>query len=294
MQVSVIIPVYNMSRFVKECIESVQRQTLQDLEMLLIDDGSTDNSRSIICYCQKIDNRIRYFYQKNSGAGAARNLGLHNAKGDYVAFLDSDDFFYHVDALERMVNACKCNHISICASYRNELKNGKFQDADLFKSLGYIPPEGRRVSFIEHQNDFFFQSYLYQRSFIQAHNLCFKNYRRYEDPPFLLQALDLCEDFWLIPTTLHCYRKGHQNWSKNGIYIVDSLSGLLDNMLLCENKYPLLYQRLICRIDQMYRSDILNNPSQKLDRILQHIYKVYLRNITPENHSQLLDELFFI
>lgn len=157
MKVSVIVPVYNTAPFVEESILSVQRQTLQDLEMILVDDGSTDNSKQIILRCMQNDNRIQYHYQDNSGAGTARNLGIEKARGEFIAFLDSDDLLYDADALERMVAACENNRAAVCASYRNEFKKGQILPADLFKYLGEIPPEGRRVSFLEHQDDFFFK-----------------------------------------------------------------------------------------------------------------------------------------
>lgn len=292
MKVSVIIPVYNTASFVEECIFSVQRQTLQDLEMILVDDGSTDNSKEVILRCMRNDNRIQYHYQDNSGAGTARNLGIQKARGEFIAFLDSDDLFYDTDALERMVAACETNQAVICASYRNEFKKGQILAADLFKFLGNIPPEGRRVSFIEHQDDFFFQSYLYRRKLIEKHDLRFSPYRRYEDPPFLLRALDLAENFWLLPVTLHCYRKGHQDWSKNGIHVADSLSGLRDNLLLAERKYPVLYQKLIARIDRMYRGDIQNNPSARLNLVLLQINNIYKRNDPQHRNLPILDELF--
>ena len=278
MKVSVIIPVYNMASFVEECICSVQRQTLKDIEIIVVDDGSTDNSRDIIANCCVHDDRIQLLCQENCGAGPARNLGLSIASGDYVAFLDSDDYYYAPDALERMVNACERNQIPICASYRNELKNGRIVQANMFYEFGELPPEGRKISFSEYQNDFFYQSYIYQRAFLQRYSISFPNYRRYEDPPFLFKALDCAKDVWLIPTTLHCYRKGHQNWKQNGIYVADSLSGLRDNLLLAERKYPKLYQELINRIQRMYWQDIINNPSPRLNQVLLQINAIAQRN----------------
>lgn len=292
MKVSVIVPVYNTAPFVEESILSVQRQTLQDLEMILVDDGSTDNSKQIILRCMQNGNRIQYHYQDNSGAGTARNLGIEKARGEFIAFLDSDDLLYDADALERMVAACENNRADVCASYRNEFKKGQILPADLFKYLGEIPPEGRRVSFLEHQDDFFFQSYLYRRDLIEKHSLRFSPYRRYEDPPFLLRVLDLAEDFWLLPVILHCYRKGHQDWGKNGIHVADSLSGLRDNLLLAEKKYPVLYQKLIARIDRMYRGDIQNNPSARLNQVLLQINDIYKRNDPQHRNLAILDELF--
>ncbi len=90
-KISIIIPIYNTGHFLSECIDSILNQTLTDWELLLINDGSPDNSEQI---CQKYiqkDNRIHYYYQKNSGVSVARNFGLSKATGNYIYCMDSDD-----------------------------------------------------------------------------------------------------------------------------------------------------------------------------------------------------------
>lgn len=96
--ISVILPTYNRANYIKDAIESVLNQTYRNIELLIIDDGSTDNTQAVIEHYLK-DNRIRYIKQKNSGAAAARNKGLELSKGKYVAFLDSDDI-WEKDKLE--------------------------------------------------------------------------------------------------------------------------------------------------------------------------------------------------
>lgn len=92
-KISVIIPVYNASQYLRECLDSVLEQTLNEIEVICVDDGSKDESLSIIEeYCQK-DNRVNVISIENQGAGAARNIGLKMAKGEYLSFLDADDFF---------------------------------------------------------------------------------------------------------------------------------------------------------------------------------------------------------
>lgn len=91
--ISVIVPVFNTEKYVEECIESIQNQTLRDIEIIIVDDGSTDNSKSIVLNMQRYDQRIKFFELNcNKGVGAARNLGIENSTGDYIAFVDSDDF----------------------------------------------------------------------------------------------------------------------------------------------------------------------------------------------------------
>ena len=108
-KVSVIIPVYNTERYLRECLDSVLDQTLRDIEIICVDDGSTDGSPEILREYQAKDERITILTQEKSNAGAARNLGLSVAVGEYLSFLDSDDFF-ELTMLE---------HMYACAQNRN-------------------------------------------------------------------------------------------------------------------------------------------------------------------------------
>lgn len=90
--ISVIIPVYNTEKYIKKCVQSIRDQTYKDIEILLIDDGSTDDSLSICQNFERLDYRIKCIHQSNRGLSAARNKGLQNATGKYVVFLDSDDW----------------------------------------------------------------------------------------------------------------------------------------------------------------------------------------------------------
>ena len=109
-KVSVITPVYNAEKYLSETIESVLKQTYKSFEYLLIDDCSTDNSASIIKEFEEKDSRVRYIkLTENSGAAVARNRGLEEAKGRYVAFVDSDDKWYP-EKLERQLDFMENNH----------------------------------------------------------------------------------------------------------------------------------------------------------------------------------------
>lgn len=100
--VSIIIPVYNAEKYLDECVESVLSQTYNDYELILVDDGSTDYSGKICDRYAKADNRIVVIHQQNSGASAARNTGISEAHGEYITFVDSDDWI-EPDYIERMV-----------------------------------------------------------------------------------------------------------------------------------------------------------------------------------------------
>ncbi len=99
---SVIIPVYNVEKYLKECVNSVLRQTFTDFELILVDDGSKDGSSAICDEYAKCDNRIQVIHKKNGGQSSARNIGVSNAKGKYVVFLDSDDLICSDSFLEEL------------------------------------------------------------------------------------------------------------------------------------------------------------------------------------------------
>lgn len=107
-KVSVIVPVYNAEKYLQECVDSILSQTLTNLEVVLVDDGSADSS-PVICdgYAER-DNRVKAIHQRNSGAAAARNQGMNVARGEYIAFVDSDDWI-DADMYKRMVDTAEAN-----------------------------------------------------------------------------------------------------------------------------------------------------------------------------------------
>ena len=121
--ISIIIPVYNSERYIHRCIDSILRQTYQDYELILVDDGSTDRSGEICKSYANEDNRIIVIYQKNAGVSSARNAGLAIAKGKYITFCDSDDELLP-DYLAVMINEPEEAELVI-AGYRYIDENGK-------------------------------------------------------------------------------------------------------------------------------------------------------------------------
>lgn len=103
---SIIIPVYNTEKYLKQCLQSVLQQTCQDYEIILIDDGSTDKSGTLCDEYAKID-KVTCVHQKNQGLSAARNTGVAVSRGEYLLFLDSDDYLLSPSALE--ILAAKAN-----------------------------------------------------------------------------------------------------------------------------------------------------------------------------------------
>lgn len=124
---SVIVPVYNSEKTLKYCIESILNQTIDDLELILVDDGSTDASGVICDDYMKKDNRIKVFHQSNKGVSAARNRGLEEAKGKWIVFVGSDDF---VDSKFLEIYGNRDADLLIVGFRRYDL-NGKVKDVVL-------------------------------------------------------------------------------------------------------------------------------------------------------------------
>lgn len=123
--ISVIVPVYNAEKYLDKCIQSILGQTYPNIELLLIDDGSTDSSGSICDRYLAGDTRVRVFHKSNEGISAARNLGLDNAKGEWIAFVDSDDWI-DADMYEDMYNAAIRNQADmVCCDLWIEYKNSR-------------------------------------------------------------------------------------------------------------------------------------------------------------------------
>lgn len=122
---SVVMPIYNTSAFLDGTLKSIEEQSLKDIEVICVDDGSTDDSAAIIQAHQAKDARIRYVHQPNSGAGVARNTGLDLARGTWVAFLDSDDV-YLPEFLQKMVDAAERSRadVAICESDALDMRTG--------------------------------------------------------------------------------------------------------------------------------------------------------------------------
>lgn len=112
--ISVVVPVYNMEKFLARCLDSLLAQTIRDFEILLVDDGSTDKSAEICHKYEKLDERIKYIYKQNGGLSDARNVAIKIAKGEYITFIDSDDYV-HSTYLEYLLTLCEKHDADIAS-----------------------------------------------------------------------------------------------------------------------------------------------------------------------------------
>lgn len=126
--ISVIVPVYNVEKYLKRCLDSIRKQTYSNIEILLIDDGSTDQSGRICDEFAKLDSRVRVLHKNNGGLSDARNVGIEEAKGEYITFVDSDDYVDE-DLIEYLYKMIERTHteMSICTNRLYHEKTRKFQ-----------------------------------------------------------------------------------------------------------------------------------------------------------------------
>ena len=194
-KVSVIMPVYNVENYLRQCLDSVINQTLRDIEIICIDDQSTDGSLGILKDYAAIDPRIRIITQKNAGAGAARNTGLKVAKGEYLSFLDSDDFF-ELDMLEKAYHACSTNNLDFVVFRSDKFDNDSKTYIPLYYSIRKdLLPDKKVFNYRDIPKDLFkvFVGWawdkLYSHEFVVSNNLLFQEQRTTNDLLFVFTAL---------------------------------------------------------------------------------------------------------
>ena len=209
-KVSVVIPVYNAEKYLCECLDSAAGQTLRDVEILCIDDGSTDNSAAVVAQYIKKDPRIRLIRQENSGSGAARNRGIRTARGEYIAFLDADDFYPEAATLEKLYRAAVEHGVMICGgSFSVVQPDGTVVTRfDPARYWGYTFSEDGLWQYRDYQFDFGYHRFLYRRDFLLEKGLFFPDYLRYQDPPFFVRAMTEAGSFYALRDVSYRYRMG--------------------------------------------------------------------------------------
>ena len=216
------MPVYNGYPFLEKSINSVSKQTLNDIELVCVDDGSTDDSLELLYELNKKFDFIKIITQKNQGSGIARNNGIKNANGEYIAFLDADDEFLDADALEKMYSASNINNADIITANLqmideedNIVNNFFYSNNDyLFISKeDVISPEmyGLPLSFYKS---------IFKREFLIKKDIYFPDLKRGQDPPFLAKVLTSTSEIPTVPVDLygHHFRSGGGAESKVNTY----------------------------------------------------------------------------
>lgn len=184
-KVSIIVPIYNSEKYLINCLDSLVNQTLDNIEIILINDGSTDSSLDIIKRYAKKYSNIVYFDRKNEGIGVSRNFGIEKSKGKYIAFVDSDDYV-SINFAKNMYDFCEENNldVAVCDYYKVNEGNKNIEEIfdfgitnvqkskDLILKVNYSP-----------------WNKLYKKDMLIKNNITFPTNLKYEDMPFVFKSL---------------------------------------------------------------------------------------------------------
>lgn len=204
--ISIIVPVYNVEDYIVECLQSILRQTYRNYELIIIDDGSTDNSGGICDTISETDTRIIVVHKKNGGLSSSRNVGMRYATGEYVAFIDSDDFIDD-DYIEKLINKAVEDKSDIVVApiklYYNQSNISDFHS----NNVEYLFADDYIDQILHHKIDNSVCNKILNREIIKEHDLKFKEGIINEDFPFMLEYLKHSNSASFIKDAFYYYRQ---------------------------------------------------------------------------------------
>lgn len=216
-KVSIVVPVYNVEKYLKRCVDSLIGQSYPNLEILLVDDGSKDTSLSICKKYELKDSRIRVFHKANEGLGLARNYGIERASGKYITFIDSDDYLTQ-DAIESMLEKAVATDADIVIAshyYKNKAQKVTLQErlycgTEIKESLmvHMMGNMGNKLDALSYTA----WGKLYKKDLFKKNNLVFPSERKFiwEDLAFSIEAYPMCEKVYVLhkPVYYYCFNEG--------------------------------------------------------------------------------------
>lgn len=260
-EISVISPVYNAHSHLTECLNSIAKQTLSNYEVILINDGSTDNSLDLLEEAATKDRRIRVVSQFNCGAGTARNRGIELAKGKRLIFIDSDDQFATDHVFADLVEAMNRTGAEICGGSLSLIEpSGKIQPNLLFRCSFNTVYAEKDVPLKEIWSDYGWIRFMYDSQLFSDKSIRFPQLLWYEDPVFFLKAISKTNGYHVIPTDVYHYRVGHKNVTWTAPKTRDLLIGMKNNLRAAERlEMGELYATIFSRFNLDYYAAIKEN-----------------------------------
>lgn len=239
--ISVIIPVYNVASYLEECLNSVTSQSYTDLEIILIDDGSTDHSGAICDQFASKDNRIKVIHQKNAGAAAAKNAGLRAATGAYLSFVDSDDYL-EPGAFQLMANCLeKYDADVVQCAYRDLFTDGSFSTINRNTTEIYTAEE-YLCRYTTDWTSCLLWDKLYKRTLFEG--VFFEEGHIIDDEFFTYQGIMNAQRVVYTPEIIYYYRKRKSSVTARPEYrertIMDKLDYLVQRRANVSRRFPSL------------------------------------------------------
>ena len=255
-KVSVIVPVYNVEKFIDKCLNSLVNQTLKEIEIIVVNDGSPDNSQKIIDkYVKKYPDKIKSYIKENGGQGSARNYGLKKTTGEYIGYVDSDDFV-EKDMYKKLYNKAKENNydIVVCGNYN---VSEDYQNKNIDAFINNYNTDLENIFF----GKMAVWNKIYKRDILIKNKLEFKEKVWYEDLAFTLKAIMNSNTFAFIDEPLYDYliREGstmnNSNVQRN-LEILDAFNDILS--YIQHNKKEEYFNKIeFLAIDHIYISAIV-------------------------------------
>lgn len=232
---SIIIPVYNVAPYLGKCIDSILKQNYKGYEVLLIDDGSTDESGSICDDYEEMDRRVRVVHQMNCGLSAARNRGIEDAQGEYIIFLDSDDYWHDEDVLNKINVRLDISRAEVL-SFNYVKFTGELFEPPYFGKTNNMPLETQKAETLKYQvkNDLWIAcawNKAVKKELFNDGNLRFNIGITSEDIDWCLRLAFQAESFDFISDVVVCYRQRLTSISKS--ITVEKIDTLIDNIDTC-------------------------------------------------------------
>lgn len=283
-KISIIIPIFNMETHLEECLDNVLAQTLKEIEIICVDDGSTDGSANLLTAYQQRYSSIRIISQSNKGAGPARNAAMDIALGKYIAFMDADDCYADCNVLERLYSYAEKEEAVICGGSLVLERDGDRQ-----KSIGYHGQSRFQstgiVAYREYQYAYWYQRFLFQTSFLREHKIQFPPYRRFQDPPFMAKAMMCAKTFYAVAEDVYVYRSVSKPFLYEKFDILNDVARGIDDVLTMsaeehlEKLHADMVQRMLRHMCDFYKSIYRGNREleELWERLVLHVDDNLLR-----------------
>lgn len=285
-KISIIIPIFNMEKYLQECLDTVMAQTLNEIEIICINDGSSDSSEEIIKRNAQKDPRIVLLSQENQGVARARNNGLNIAKGKYVVFMDPDDWYPSDDTLEVLYNTAEEKNVLICGGSFSEQTGDVLVTEFTGAKAKYKFNQDGFVEYKDYQFDYGYHRFVYNLEFLKENDIYFPEYIRFQDPPFFVKAMTLAKVFYAMERVTYKYRVAAQKilWTNNKL--LHLMYGLRDNLCISgKNDLEMLHKTTLKRIGRTY----LSWYEDRIDTLPFDIIDAFLDVCTYINGDMIAD-----
>lgn len=289
--VSVIIPVYNVDRYLKKCIKSVLGQTYRNLEIILVDDGSKDKSPEICDKFARVDDRIIVIHKKNAGVSIARNVGIEHSRGEYLCFVDSDDFIPN-DAIQSLYYGMIDSSSDLCCGTWAKISSKRTVYNQYCSQIIATSEKEALSAYLNIEEVNGPVAKLYKKSIIDSANIRFKEGVLIgEDAIFNYQYIQNCHTVSLINKTVYFYNKLNVDSVTHGFYADYNKCSLLCAIEQAKNvlseKYPessCLVQKNICGRFKNVIDYIMyyNLPEKVAVAKLEETYLMFKEYIKPD------------